>query len=231
MSLGPWNKHMAELFLVRHGQASFGADDYDQLSGLGEQQSFWLGQYFAERHIEFDKIIIGTQLRHQQTAQHLCRGLGQEQIFDQHAGLNEYDFYAITEAMERQYPQHMSHAKGDKRSYYKALKQALALWSRDQLDGVPETWKAFMARVADAQQFIQQSNAKRVLVVSSGGPIAALTHQVLECPTATAIELNMQIRNTSVCHYFFNRESIRLASFNNISHLDQPGRTDAITYG
>ena len=55
---------MAELFLVRHGQASFGADDYDQLSGLGEQQSFWLGQYFAERHIEFDKIIIGASIRY-----------------------------------------------------------------------------------------------------------------------------------------------------------------------
>jgi len=224
-------KHMAELFLVRHGQASFGADDYDQLSSLGEQQAFWLGQYFADRDIEFDKIIIGSQLRHQQTAEHLCRGLDHVQTFDQHAGLNEYDFYAITEAMEHQYPQLMSHGKGDKRSYYKALKQALELWSSDQLDAVPETWQRFMARVADALQFIQQSNAKRVLVVSSGGPIAALTHQVLACPTATAIELNMQIRNTSVCHYFFNRESIRLASFNNIPHLDQPDRMDAITYG
>ena len=223
-------KHMEELFLVRHGQASFGADDYDQLSSLGEQQAFWLGQYFADRDIEFDKIIIGTQLRHQQTAEHLCRGLDHVQTFDQHAGLNEYDFYAITEAMEHQYPQLMSHGKGDKRSYYKALKQALELWSSDQLDAVPETWQRFMARVADALQFIQQSNAKRVLVVSSGGPIAALTHQVLACPTATAIELNMQIRNTSVCHYFFNRESIRLASFNNIPHLDQPDRMDAITY-
>ncbi|MCS5558791.1 MAG: histidine phosphatase family protein [Oceanospirillaceae bacterium] len=222
---------MAELFLVRHGQASFGADDYDQLSSLGEQQAFWLGQYFADRDIEFDKIIIGTQLRHQQTAEHLCRGLDHVQTFDQHAGLNEYDFYAITEAMEHQYPQLMSHGKGDKRSYYKALKQALELWSSDQLDAVPETWQRFMARVADALQFIQQSNAKRVLVVSSGGPIAALTHQVLACPTATAIELNMQIRNTSVCHCFFNRESIRLASFNNIPHLDQPDRMDAITYG
>jgi len=222
---------MAELFLVRHGQASFGADDYDQLSSLGEQQAFWLGQYFADRHIEFDQIIIGTQLRHRQTAQHLCRGLDHLQTSDQHAGLNEYDFYAITEAMEHQYPQFMPPVKGDKRAYYKVLKQALELWSTDQLDAVPETWQSFMARVAEAQQFIQQSNAKRVLVVSSGGPIAALAHQVLECPTATAIELNMQIRNTSICHYYFNSESIRLASFNNIPHLDQPGRMDAITYG
>jgi broad specificity phosphatase PhoE len=222
---------MAELFLVRHGQASFGADDYDQLSSLGEQQAFWLGQYFAERHIAFDKIIVGTQQRHRQTAEQLCLGLGQTLAFDAHAGLNEYDFYAIIAAMERQYPQVVQSVQGDKRSFYKRLKQALSLWSTDQLTGVPETWQAFMTRVADAQQFIQQSHAKRVLVVSSGGPIAALTHQVLECPAATAIELNMQIRNTSLCHYFFNRESIRLASFNNIPHLSQPDRTGAITYG
>ena len=44
---------MAELVLVRHGQASFGAADYDKLSDLGWRQSRWLGEYFAERGITF----------------------------------------------------------------------------------------------------------------------------------------------------------------------------------
>jgi len=222
---------MAELYVVRHGQASFGADDYDQLSALGEQQAFWLGQYWAERNIKFDKIIIGTQKRHRQTAEQLCLGLGHKADFGLHAGLNEYDFYAIINAMEHQYPQVFEHTNADKRAFYQTLKQALELWSTDQLDAVPEPWHGFMARVANALQCVKESNAKRVLVVSSGGPIAALTHQVLECPTAVAIELNMQVRNTSICHYFFNSESIRLASFNNIPHLDQPDRMHGITYG
>ena len=34
---------MGTLYLVRHGQASFGADDYDQLSPLGHQQALRLG--------------------------------------------------------------------------------------------------------------------------------------------------------------------------------------------
>jgi broad specificity phosphatase PhoE len=69
-----------------------------------------------------------------------------------------------------------------------------------------------------------------VLVVSSGGIIAAIAQQVLQAPPATAIALNMQIRNTGVCHYYFNARSIRLASFNNLPHLDRPERLDSISY-
>ena len=59
---------MAEIYLVRHGQASFNSDNYDRLSDLGRQQSELLGHYFADRNISFDQIFTGTQLRHSQTA-------------------------------------------------------------------------------------------------------------------------------------------------------------------
>ena len=35
------------IVLVRHGQASFGADDYDRLSALGTEQARLLGQWWA----------------------------------------------------------------------------------------------------------------------------------------------------------------------------------------
>jgi len=57
---------MAELYLVRHGQASFGADNYDQLSLLGKQQGQLLGEYFAERKIVFDHVLVGTMNRPRQ---------------------------------------------------------------------------------------------------------------------------------------------------------------------
>ena len=59
---------MAELFMVRHGQASFGTGNYDQLSALGERQGVWLGEYFAERGIAFDRVVTGSMQRHRQTA-------------------------------------------------------------------------------------------------------------------------------------------------------------------
>ena len=58
---------MAQFYLVRHGQASFGSDNYDQLSPLGHQQARWLGEYFAERDMQFDGLITGDLVRHQET--------------------------------------------------------------------------------------------------------------------------------------------------------------------
>lgn len=223
---------MAEFYLVRHGQASFGADDYDRLSTLGEQQSLWLGQYFAERAIQFDRVIVGTQLRHRQTAEGICRGNGQSLIFSAHPGLNEYDFYALYNALGEERAKLKRLASGDKRDFYKGLKQVLQLWADDQLAGtVPESWEDFAQRVNDACHFIRQCGAQRVLVVSSGGPIGMISRQVLEAPANTAIELNLQVKNSSFSHYYFNERSVKLASFNNIPHLDQPGRLDAISYG
>ena len=223
---------MAEFYLVRHGQASFGTDDYDRLSTLGEQQSLWLGQYFAERDIQFDRVITGTQLRHRQTAEGICRGMGRSPIFTELPELNEYDFSALYNALGEEHAELKRLASGDKRGFYKGLKQVLQLWAVDQLAGtLPESWEAFAQRVSDARHFIQQCGAQRVLVVSSGGPIGMMGRQVLEAPANTAIELNLQVKNSSFSHYYFNERSVKLASFNNIPHLDQPGRLDAITYG
>ena len=44
---------MGTLYLVRHGQASFGAADYDNLSELGHRQAVRLGEYWRERGMKF----------------------------------------------------------------------------------------------------------------------------------------------------------------------------------
>jgi broad specificity phosphatase PhoE len=227
---------MAEFYLVRHGQASFGSDDYDRLSALGSQQSLWLGEYFLERGITFDRVIIGTMLRHRQTADAILRGNGQQPQLhaqlQQHTGLNEYDFYALFNALGDEHAALKTLLAGDKRQFYKALKQVLQLWMEDKLPGaVPESWVTFCTRVAAARAAIQACGAERVLVVSSGGPTSMMASQVLQAPASSAIELNLQVRNTSFSHYYFNAQSLKLASFNNIPHLDLPARIDSITYG
>ena len=54
---------MGTLYLVRHGQASFGAEDYDQLSALGHRQCVALGQYWRERGMRFDAVLTGSLKR------------------------------------------------------------------------------------------------------------------------------------------------------------------------
>jgi broad specificity phosphatase PhoE len=96
---------------------------------------------------------------------------------------------------------------------------------------LPETWQEFQTRVERARRAIQRSGGKRVLVVSSGGPIAVSTQQILQAPAAAAIALNMQIRNSSVCQYVFNDTAMSLVTFNSLPHLDAVERREFITYG
>jgi len=224
---------MAELYLVRHGQASFGAANYDQLSERGEQQSLWLGEYFARQDIVFDRVICGTLRRHEQTVDGILRGMGLSGAnCEQHAGLNEYDFHGLFAALGDDFPELTRMASGSMRDHYRALKQVLHLWSEDKIRGpLPETWAAFQQRVAEARAAIQAGGGQRVLTVSSGGPIAVTAQQVLAAPSASAIALNLQIRNSSISQYFFNADSFQLATFNGIPHLDTPERRDHQTYG
>ena len=66
---------MGHLYLVRHGQASFGEKDYDQLSPMGHQQSVRLGQYWQGKGLSFDAVLTGTLKRHTQTYAGICEGL------------------------------------------------------------------------------------------------------------------------------------------------------------
>ena len=54
---------MGTLTLIRHGQASFGEKNYDNLSKVGRQQSKFLGEYFERQNITFDKIFCGDLAR------------------------------------------------------------------------------------------------------------------------------------------------------------------------
>jgi broad specificity phosphatase PhoE len=58
---------MATIYLIRHGQAQFGMEEYDALSPTGIEQAKILGKSFVERKIIPTKIISGAMKRHQQT--------------------------------------------------------------------------------------------------------------------------------------------------------------------
>ena len=60
---------MSLLYLVRHGQASFFAENYDRLSPLGELQARRLGEFFAARGVRFDAVYSGPAVRQQRTAE------------------------------------------------------------------------------------------------------------------------------------------------------------------
>ena len=226
---------MAQLYVVRHGQASFGAADYDQLSDLGWQQSRWLGEYFLQRDIQFDRIITGTLKRHRETLQGITQGMG---LIDatslEHAGLNEYDSHVMLTARVaagKMAGFDEANLSADRRVYFRELREALYDWSEANLHPPGyQTFAQFRQGVVDGMTAATQGGAKCVLLVSSGGPISNMVGQVLQVPNRVTVDLNLQTRNSSISQFAFSANTLALMSFNTVPHLDLQERIASITY-
>lgn len=222
---------MAIVFLVRHAQASFGAENYDALSELGMRQSRWLGEYFAARGLRFARAMSGTMVRQQETARGILAAMGQgAPALALHDGLNEYPGEALYAAHTGREPR--AHQLSDSRDYWRTFRLAMHAWSEDRLADVPESWLDFGGRVraalAEAVRDAQRDDS--VLVVSSGGAIGRTLADLVDAPPSAAIELNLQCRNTGFTELIAGRDTWRLLSFNNVPHLDRPERRGSITF-
>lgn len=211
---------MATLYLVRHAQASFGADNYDQLSALGQQQSLRLGRYFADKGLSFDAVLSGTLKRHGQTLDGISEGLGIRLLATHWPGLNEYDSQAVIAAV---HPAPLERPTTPElyRHHFQLLRQGLTQWmlGRSAPANLP-SWCDFQQGVVDVLTHIQQSDAQSVLLVSSGGPIACAIGHVLATPAAATVELNMRLRNTAVSEVTFTTKRHALHTYNTLPHLD-----------
>ena len=219
---------MAELVLVRHAQASFGADDYDRLSELGWRQSRWLGEYFAQRGAAFDLVMRGSLRRHAETLAGIGQGLGRDLDAGEDARLNEYDSHALLHAHLKGKPMPQSE---DRREHFRILREAMYAWTDGTLAGHPhESFAEFRGRVLGALADLRAGKAKRVLVVSSGGPISTILAEVLGMPQRGVVDLNLQTRNTGITELQAGAARIQCISFNNVPHLDRPDRAGTLTY-
>lgn len=219
---------MAELVLVRHAQASFGADDYDKLSELGWRQSRWLGEYFAERGITFDRVVRGSLRRHAETLAGIAEGLGRALEADADERLNEYQADVLLRAHTGK---NAFRKEGDRREHFRILREALYAWTDGALDiEAQHRFDTFRGRVLAALAALRSGEARRVLVVSSGGPISTVLAEVLGMPLRGVVDLNLQTRNTGITELQAGANRIHCVSFNNVPHLDRPDRAGALTY-
>lgn len=219
---------MTEIYLIRHGQASFGAANYDALSDHGRQQARWLGEHFAELGVRPARVITGTLSRQIDTADEICAGMGaaagEWPARDEHPGLDEYDadLMAANWWGDRPRPGH-----DDRKGHFRGLMQALAAWQRDEIEG-DETWASFEARTRAALEDAARQADGPVFVSTSGGVIGEILRKVLGAPEPTWIKVHMQVRNGGYSRLIAGRSGISMASFNQTPHLD--ARPGAVTY-
>ena len=221
---------MGTLYLIRHGQASFGADDYDVLSPLGHQQAKRLGEYFKAKGIVFDAALTGTLTRQTSTFAGICEGMNSKLDALAWPGLNEYDSHAVIATVHagklekpttpEQYRQH-----------FRLLKDGLTQWMNGVVSpqGMP-SYNDFVRGVTSALDHVRKTHDGKVLLVSSGGPISTAVGHILGCSPEATIELNLRIRNASVTEFAFTPKRHMLVTYNTLPHLDAPEYADWLTY-
>ncbi len=204
---------MAELLVVRHGQASFGADNYDVLSDLGHQQSRVVGALLREMDWQPDRLLTGTLNRQKDT----LASMGFDQPPEEHAGFNEYDFADLLNARFKGKVPNL--VKADRKTHFRTLRDTVFDWQDAAFDGASETYAAFSARVEAARRFATDTTARRVLVVSSGGVIGQMTAMALGAPDRQMMHLNLQIKNTAMTRFMFSGPSFSVHEFNVTPHF------------
>ncbi len=226
---------MGTLYLVRHGQASFGQADYDRLSDLGHRQSRRLGEYLAEKGLRFDAVLTGTLRRHAETFQGIAEGMGPTTPAPppplRWPGLNEYDSAAVIATVHPR-PLEKPDSPEMYRHHFRLLRDGLAQWMAGTVSprGMP-SYNEFVAGITGALDHIRtRHHGQNVLIVSSGGPIATAVGQVLGTQPEVTIDLNLRIRNSAVTEFAFTPKRHMLLTYNTLPHLDAPGFRDWVTY-
>jgi broad specificity phosphatase PhoE len=224
---------MAEIYLVRHAQASLGAANYDQLSLLGHQQARVLGTFWHDLKQSFDLVICGTLQRHRETLEGIQEGMGMRFGSPDRvdwAGLNEYDSHAVIACAHPDLAVTTDTEQGYK-AHFRALREGLSLWMEGQAQptGMPR-YSEFVHGVMSALVHAQNSSAQRVLMISSGGPISTALGEILGLEIPARIEMNLRLRNTAVNEIVMNRQRLSAVAINQIAHLQTPAYLDWVTY-
>ena len=237
---------MSTLYIVRHGQASLFADDYDQLSPLGVAQSAALGSRWLEERVQPDGVWTGELRRQIATASavdDVFTSAGKAMpVPERMNGFDEYPAEALLatvgEQLRAERPdiaemadtfEAAGEGSGDPvtryRFLHRYLEAVIGCWVRGDYDhepGYPVTWRAWSEGVREALGKVMAATGKgqTAAIFTSGGVVGLSLQTVMEAPDIKAAEVNWRVYNASVSRFTFSGgKRISLDSFNSVSHL------------
>lgn len=232
---------MSKLYLIRHAQASFLSEDYDNLSEQGHAQSRVLGDYFVEQAIQFDKVYIGPLKRHGQTYDKVQEAYVEKGLDFPKAikieELREYEAMDYMESLRNELSTHYPrfrqwYEEMDKQpSHRTKMKMVLAFlqkWATDSLAfQLPEGMQTFADFRATAEIGLQKvltgnEKGKTIAVISSGGCIGAMMAKIVGVENAEkAMGFNLVMLNTAITEVLFSGNRLSLQNFNTLPHLKE----------
>lgn len=214
---------MTSILLVRHGQASFGRNDYDVLSPLGEQQARLTGERLRLLSHPLGAALSGTLRRQADTARLALEGVGfvQDPAFDEYSAAALFRRYAPSTRMDD--------LRGDVRRFQENLMSVTDAWltdaSPEDARGGVESWQSFRARVRAGLGMVVRRLGKddTAVIFTSGGVIGAALGEALGLTASRAVALSWRVLNASVTELSFGRSGFSLAGFNDVGHLRRAG--------
>ncbi|XOV81254.1 MAG: histidine phosphatase family protein [Aestuariibacter sp.] len=227
---------MAAIYLVRHGQASFGASDYDALSELGIKQASLCGQQLSRLCRDGAIVISGDMQRHLQTFEYAS----QHCQFAAHSVVsawNEYDHEAIFAAYDpsldgaEAMAVWLAKQSEPKSALAATFAAAIARWQTGEFDNYPESWQHFKARVEQAlKEAIEQlAKGQDIVIFSSGGPISWILNRLLHADESKWLAMNWTLVNAGYHKIIQSSFGTFVSSMNEHSYLQMVDK-ELITY-
>lgn len=233
---------MIEIYLIRHGQASFGQPAYDCLSPLGERQAEFLGRHFHNHGVCFDAVYSGALRRQVQTATIALRQMNGHGAHDitVDADFNEFDHSdrmmnrlctviqedpVLSAQMKQIHTQHGAIAR-----IFEIAENAEMVPADDATR--KHQARQFRARIGGAIDNLVRKvgDDKKVAVFTSGGPTAVALRQTLDTSREQTIRLGWELRNTSITVLRHDQGRLWLVLFNCVAHLESANDPTLITY-
>ena len=238
---------MSLLTVVRHGQASFLKENYDELSPLGEIQSRKLGAYWLKQGKRFDSVYYGPRERQIRTGEIIARMYKEARgSWPEPVTLEHFDEFPAEEVVRTflpvladKYP-HLAvrirefHSADDpevkRRSLDRTLHEVAQRWISCEVDSseIP-SWQDFLDRVAEGLRIVREQSPKssQVAVFTSSGPTAAAARVALGLTPLKTLDVTWMPRNASYSEFLFSGERFTMATFNCVPHLEAP---ELLTY-
>lgn len=209
---------MPVIHLVRHGQASFGSDDYDVLSPTGQQQAALAGKELVRRGVRTPVFGSGTLARQRDTATIVAGEFGTanpDLIID--ARWDEFDAHALVARSLGipEIPHEMTSAE-----FQVHLDKAFIAW----VEGTDDSWAEFsdgvIGALADFSARVPKGSDG--IVATSAGVTAAVVARLLETSPASVITLNKVSINASITTVLSGARGLTLLTFNDHAHVLGP---------
>ncbi len=206
---------MPVIHLVRHGQASFGSDDYDVLSPTGQQQAALAGKELVRRGVRTPVFGSGTLARQRDTATIVADEFeisAPELIID--SRWDEFDAHALVARSLGipEIPHEMTSAE-----FQVHLDKAFIAW----IEGTDGSWATFSTGVIGAlTDFAAQvPKGSDGIVATSAGVTAAVVAGLLGTDAARVILLNKVSINASITTVLSGGSGLTLLTFNDHAHV------------